>query len=810
MVEYMELDSTRKWEYLQRYYQVASEFYGVGDTIVTDEEIDACIRRFKERPTPKHRRQIALKQWKFRLDADDEGIEREYYASGYDDSQWEDVKTPHSCRFIPEQPLRFGRLDCNLVKTEALWQATYDAWYRTQVPLAPLKQNETAYLSFESVNHISTVWLNENPVMLDHLGLFPYKVDVGDELHRQASDRVTVAVRARNVVSNHPNLFYNGWQFAYRNPPYTGGARSEDWRDQADAGIAGEAQLQVVNVNHLEDVFLYTHDIAGDDASLVCQVTLRNAARERFHGCVRVEISSWLPEESPVVQTVTKLIETLPMSETRLELPFRMVRARLWSVDSPSLYLAHIILEDAEGQPIDDLYETFGVRTIEMVGSSFYLNNQRIVPRGTHDVAIYHGESDICPSDRIIVKDILLHKKMGAICSRWPSDKSMQYRRLADYCDQLGFMLSWCGYLQIWTVHPDLEMLARRDVKAMVRALRNCPSLVIWEMGDEPLMYEHSFRRFSWYELIYRLVSDEDRTRPILPAGDWCRDLLELITSRSKAEASVDVARAKVLADYPVYRSELAGWDYHHCPHGEPLLPAIDRIKNALGGDKPTVFTEFGVHALPELSKVMDVYGRFRWASSPLFGIKEGQQAYARFFYGREIGPEDWRETQACQAAILQTIIGRLRQYPKEFAAYHLVTMFDAWTFYWGVVDVHGNAKLGYFVARSCYQPVYISGLHGDTILRPGEEIEITASNYGEALADASLQVRIVDGSGRVLREQAFDGLTIPGEVAVTTVGRLQMVGLGPDLYSVEYRLSARTGSEAARTVELFFLESQA
>ena len=804
MMEYLEMDPARKWAYMQRYHTVASEFYQASEHVVSEDEIDACIRGFKEKPRTQFRKQITLKNWRFKLDPDDQGIRQEYFTPGYDDRQWEQVTTPHSCHYIPE-PMRFGRLDCNLVKTEAVWQGVYDAWYRTFLPPEALRDDQTAYLCFESVNLISNVWFNDNPVMLDHAGLYPFKVDIGDELHRRTGDPVAVAVRARNVVTNHPNLFYNGWQFAYRNPPYTSGPKTEDWADQADAGIAGEVVLVVVNHNHLEDVFIETRSIGGEEAALVCHATLRNASKERFHGRLRMEISPWLPEESESTQTVTSIVETLPMNETCLDLAFTMQHPRLWNVDHPNLYLAHIILEDADGQAIDDLYESFGVRTIKIVGSSFVLNNEAFVPRGTHDVAVYYGESEICPSDRIIVKDILLHKKMGANCSRWPSDKSQHYKRLAEYCDQLGFMLSWVGYLQIWTVHPELEMLATRDVKTLVRSLRNCPSLIIWGMGDEPLMREHPFRRIRWYEFIYNLVSAEDQSRPILPAGDYCRDLFELIRDRAGKEGSLEAARAKVLEDYPVYDLKLAGWDYHHCPPGTPLLPFIDLLRNALGGHKPTVFTEFGIYGVPELAKVIDVYGKFRWASSPLYGVD--MVAYSNDFYGKQIGPQDWKETQACQATLLSTIIGRLRSYPREFAAYYLVTMFDAWTFMWGVVDVHGNPKLAYWVARSCYQPVYISGLHGNTVVKADEEIAITVSNYGETLVGTSLKVRILDRDNRVVKEQVFPGIEIAGGVELTTVGHMVVEGLAPGLFSIEFYLHSKAEEPVAKTVELFFLE---
>jgi hypothetical protein len=133
--------------------------------------------------------------------------------------------------------------------------------------------------------------------------------------------------------------------------------------------------------------------------------------------------------------------------------------------------------------------------------------------------------------------------------------------------------------------------------------------------------------------------------------------------------------------------------------------------------------------------------------------------------------------------------------------------MFDAWTFYWGLVDVHGNGKLAYTVAQSCYQPVYISGLHGGTLLRSGEEIEVTVSNYAEALDDASLQVRVRDRSGHALKEQTFIGLAVPGDVALSTVAHMAMAGMEPGLYSIEYYLHTKAGNQVAKTVELFFVE---
>jgi hypothetical protein len=809
MAEFVELMPRQKQAFLKRYAEIAGEFYGAGgagDRPVSDREVGACIRQFKEKPLPKYRKRIVLKRWKFKLDTGKQGTQRRYFSEAHDDSKWERVAVPHTAKYIPPKPEWLGRLDSNIVKTPTVYQASYDTWYRAELPLEALEKDQTAALRFESVHQTSTVWLNDNPVMLDHLGLYPYSLDVGDELRRQKGKRLSIAVRARSIVTNRPNMFYGTWQYAYRNPPYTRGADKEDWDDQAAAGIAGPVVLDVLSGSHLEDVVVETLDIGKGSASMVCRLDLRNTTWQGFSGRIRVEIRPWLPKEGRVIQTETKEVQVLPMGSDQIRLAFEMRKPALWDTDNPNMYLAHVVLEDEHGKPIDDVYETFGVRTIRMQGSALYLNNRRIVPRGTHNSTVYRDESEVWLSDRIIVKEILLHKKLGSNCSRWPSDKSMHCKRIAEWCDQLGYMVSWCGWFQIWSVHPEMEMYAARDLKSVVRSLRNHPSIIFWELGDEALWWEHHFRRQRWYLQVYDLVSAEDSTRPIIPSGHWAEELMFRIENLHKEGMGYARARTAALKELPVYGRELACWDYHHCPSGPPTLPVIEWAKRTLGGKRPTVFTEFGVHGLPEFSRVKDVYGKFRWESSPFFIIKGGQKAYANYYYGKQIGPEDWRYTQAAQAAVLTAIITRLRQNPEVFAAYYLLTMFDVWTFYWGLVDVHGNAKLAYYVVRSCFQPVFVSGLDGNAVVKAGDAIAVTVSNYDDDINNAALRVSVKDRAGRAVKEETYKDLTIKGGVSLTTVGNMALEGIKPGLYSIEYRLKTRSGVEAAKSLELFFM----
>jgi beta-galactosidase/beta-glucuronidase len=458
IVEIAELDVQKRWEYLTRYYNIAAEFFGATDQVLSEEEIDNCVKSFKEKPMPVFRKQLHLKKWKFKLDEKREGARNEYFSGSQDESGWEDVSIPHAIMHVPDDPVRYGRTEyCALVTEKGeycdIWRGDYDTWYKNRLSNMHISDDEVVFLGFASANLISTVWVNERPVMLDHLGLFPFKMDVTEEM-KAGNGKGIIAVKVSNIASTVPEMFYNGIQYAYSQRPYTNGRTELDWIDQVWTGLSGDVTLSVMNKTHIDDIFVYTDNIQGSSANQVFEIKLKNTQWKRFNGRIRLDISRWLPCEGKIEKSLEQDVTILPMNDAEVKIRLNFDSAFLWDVDTPNLYLVHAVLLNNEGKEVDDLFESFGIRTIKMSGNSFLLNNKKMVPRGTHDVCNYHGEPIICPSDRIIVKDILLHKKMGSNCSRWPSDIRMHYKKIAEYCDQLGFMLSWTGYFEIWTINP--------------------------------------------------------------------------------------------------------------------------------------------------------------------------------------------------------------------------------------------------------------------------------------------------------------------------------------------------------------------
>jgi hypothetical protein len=498
------------------------------------------------------------------------------------------------------------------------------------------------------------------------------------------------------------------------------------------------------------------------------------------------------------------------MNRARVDIRFTLNEPSIWDPESPNLYLAHVVLENDDGETIDDIYEIFGVRTIRIVGTHFYLNNKKIIPRGTHDSCNYFGESQIYPSDKAIVRDILLHKKMGSTCSRWPSDTRVHYDRIAEYADQIGYMMSWAGFYEMWVSHPEMELYHSRDVKEMIRSLRNRPSIIMWEMADELFYGIDHFRRQRWYEYMYNLVEAEDDTRPIVPAGNIAMDLANLVANYKEKSLSVPEKRKKVLEDFPVYKLPLIWWDYHYTPGttGEPIgpiFPSLKWIREMLGGLKPTVLTEFGLDGMPNWDNVKDVYGDFSgvWKAYGWWPISRKKVDVS--YFGRELKRDDWKETQACQAIALNQIIGFIRENLDVFSAIYFISMFDVWNYFWGVVDANANAKLAYHVVRYDYQQIYLSGLHGNTVLEKEDRIEVTASNLGTPISGAILVVRIRDSKDNLVQETKISNVTISGAASLTKVGQIEVQSSGRGLYSIEYFLNDKNENEIAKSVELFF-----
>lgn len=807
------LESDKKWEYLRQYYKCAKKFYDAKDVVASNEDVKELIKKIKVKPEPEYRKIISLKDWKFILDPEDKGISQGYFLDGYEEKEWADVKIPHSFSDVPENPVLFGRTDYKLYakddKTADIWRGETTAWYKSRPKTEPFNpgmgkyawlntshEHQVAYLNVGSANLVSDIWVNETPVVFDHLGLFPYKTEITEALCNSVTENPVIAVRIKNILSNMPHLFHNGFQHVYFDKKHA----PDDfvWDDRADAGLAGDVTLSVMSKTHIENVFIHTQQINKSSASVAFDLTIRNQYGYRVAGSADIFVSRWENEKTPEICSAKTHFSANPLDDTVLNINVNIPNPNLWTPDTPDLYIAHIILYDSNGVPIDDIYETFGVRTFKMEGSHFYLNGKKIVLQGTHDISNYHGESIIWFSDEIIIKDILLHKKMNANCSRFPSDMRIHCKRIAELCDQFGFMTQWAGYFEVWNVHPDMEMLASRDVGAMIKDLRNHPSIAIWEMADESLLCDNAFRRMKFVDMMYKLVQEADPTRPVVPAGFYCNNLIETMGLYPEKDLEHGLKARRIIAENPRFNYPNAAWDFH-------MGGRLEDVKIINDGAKAVIMTEFGGgSSLSDPALTGHIYKGLLGGRTPFWNADYEKETIS--IYGRMITMDDWRETQAMQSVSLCRILNNIRQYPDVISAYFFVQLLDFWVLRGGVADIFGNAKLAYFAAQNHFAPVFITASKGGAAVKKTDSLPVSVSNYGTDIKDAVLKVFVKDTDGKLYQEYTFGEINAKGNVTVSDVAELDLSGLADNLYAFEYFLYDEEENQTARMFEMAYV----
>lgn len=153
---------------------------------------------------------------------------------------------------------------------------------------------------------------------------------------------------------------------------------------------------------------------------------------------------------------------------------------KTWTSESPNLYAANVVLQDATGKKLYELNEKFGFRTIEVrYGMGVYINGTQVKFKGTNRHC-WWPETARALSDDQQLQDALLLKEMNmnaVRCSHYPPDKLF-----LQLCDSLGIyvldeLAGWQKYYSTKAGEPLVKELVLRDL--------NHPSIIFWDNGNE-------------------------------------------------------------------------------------------------------------------------------------------------------------------------------------------------------------------------------------------------------------------------------------------------------------------------------------
>lgn len=323
-----------------------------------------------------------------------------------------------------------------------------------------------------------------------HLGGFTaFELDVTKLVETGKENRIAVSVRSESLADSTSS----GSQYAAH--PLGGISR--------DLYLFA---LPEVNVSMFHAATLF--DSTYTDATLKTELEITNESATIANG---MSLHFTLKDRNGkeiVLKEATQSIHPISAGGTeKMEVSFLVPKPEKWDTEHPNLYAFTCQLK--EGKKV--LYETtrrIGFRQIEVRGNQVYVNNMPIKLRGAchHEVMPLRGRS---VNDDMWRKDVELFRRGNVNyirTSHYPPDEA-----LLEACDELGMFLEveapFCWAHNTKFTEDEHAKLLNQHVE-MVNLNRSHPSVLMWSMGNESLLYKEFFTKAA------KIVKQMDPTRP--------------------------------------------------------------------------------------------------------------------------------------------------------------------------------------------------------------------------------------------------------------------------------------------------------
>jgi beta-galactosidase len=411
--------------------------------------------------------------------------------SGFDDSQWRLLNLPHDWGI--EGPFKqslsggTGRLP---------WFGI--AWYRKHLDIPAADAGKKIYLDVDGAMSYAAVWLNGKFVGGWPYGYSSWRVDLTPYVNFGGEN--VIAIRLNNPPDS--SRWYPGGGI-YRNVwlVKTEPVRVAQWGNYITTPQVGPAAAVVrVNTKIINET--------TNDAALTVETKL-------------YPLDANGKKSGKAVGDYSRSV-TIPAGNTATSQgEIRVANPKLWSLEQPNLYVAITTLTQG-GNAVDDVENTFGIRTIEFTATGgFLLNGKRVPINGVCDHADL-GALGSAINTRGLERQVQILKSFG--CNAIRTSHNMPAPELLELCDRLG-MLVMDESFDCWEsgktrndYHLIFDDWHERDWRAELRRDRNHPSIILWSIGNE--VGEQGNRSKFWIAAeLTRIAHQEDPTRPTTSAN---------------------------------------------------------------------------------------------------------------------------------------------------------------------------------------------------------------------------------------------------------------------------------------------------
>ena len=390
------------------------------------------------------------------------GADVAYTQPGFDDKGWRSLTLPHDWGiegpFDPKAPGGTGKLP--------FWGV---GWYRKHFTVPAGDQGRQLYLDIDGAMSYANVWLNGQYVGGWPYGYASWRVDLTPYVKFGGEN--VIAIRLENPPNS--SRWYPG-----------GGIYRNVWLVKTAA----------VHVGHW-GTYLTTPDVSPAAATVNLKVTVDNNSKRSENVNVSTQI---FPLDSNGTMTGTAVGGIAPLS---LQIPpdgsavaegtGTVANPKLWGPppqQRPNRYVAVTTL--LQGDKVVDTYETpFGIRTLKFdPNAGFFINGEHILLNGVcnhHDL----GALGAAVNYRALQRQLEMLMDMG--CNALRTSHNPPAPELLELADKMGFLVMdeafdvWVRQktpLDFHLIFPDWH---EQDLRAQLRRDRNCPSVILWSIGNE-------------------------------------------------------------------------------------------------------------------------------------------------------------------------------------------------------------------------------------------------------------------------------------------------------------------------------------
>lgn len=449
------------------------------------------------------------------------GDAAEWASPAADDSGWKRVDLPHDWSIAGP----IGR--DNPSGHAGGFFPTGVGWYRKTFEAPADWKGQRVAIEFDGSSMNTEVTLNGQKLGGHISGFSPFDFDLTE--HLKFGERNTIAVRVDH--SRQPSARW-----------YVG------------SGIYRHVRLVTRDPVHLArfGAFITTPEVSAQSATVDLALEVVGAGAGEGGG---VECATQIFLAGPAGAPAGDVLAVFRPAAGKFEAGQKSVSIRsqatlpapkLWSPESPTLYVA-VTTVSRGGRVVDTRRTTFGVRTIEASAERGFLLNGKSIEMYGACVHEDNGGLGVAAFDRAIERRVEALKRAGfnaVRCAHNPPAPAF-----LDACDRLGLLVineafdTWSLPKNRGDFGPHFKERWRDELDRMILRDRNHPSIVIWSVGNEVML--------------------------------WGRQ-----TAQSLAEGTELARRTKELDPTRMTTTAVAGWNLRDGPWAqmEPLLTQFDVV----------------------------------------------------------------------------------------------------------------------------------------------------------------------------------------------------------------------------------------